>query len=142
MLFVGDKAFVTKIDDDSDSYKKGVRVGDQIYMVNDYILTRADFSLFRYHFNFLRPQRSLNVLLIKPSGNKYKLDLKAKVTVNSVILPGSRELGLEAENDYNESTRQLFHEEIPGLFIWKMPNFELSPTKLEKMVDKVTKAMP
>ncbi len=140
MSFVGDKAFVTGIDKDSDAYKKGVRVGDQIYMVNDYILTRPEFSLFQYHFNILRPQRSLSVLLIKPNGNKYKLDLKSKVTVESVFMPSSRDLDLEAEAEYIESNRQFYYDEIPGLAIWKMPSFGLSPTKLEKMVDKVKKS--
>jgi C-terminal peptidase prc len=140
MMFIGDKVFVVKVEEDSDAYKKGVRAGDQIYMVNDYILTRPEFSLFSYHFNILRPQRALNVILIKPSGNKYKLELKSKVTVESVFLPSTRDLILESETEYNESTRQLFHDEIPGLAIWKMPNFGLSPTKLEKMVDKVKKS--
>jgi C-terminal processing protease CtpA/Prc len=140
MKFVGDKAFVVKVDEDSDAFKKGVRPGDQIYMVNDYILTRAEFSLFQYHFNVLRPQRTLNVLLIKPNGNKYKLELNSKVTVESVFMPSTRDLILEGETEYNESTRQLFNDDVPGLAIWKMPNFELSPTKLEKMVDKVKKS--
>ena len=140
MMFVGEKAFVTKIEEDSDAFKKGVRVGDQIYMVNDYILTRPEFSLFKYHFNVLRQQRSLNVLLIKPGGNKYKLDLKSKVTVESVFMPSSRDLDLESETEYNESTRQSFSDEISGLAVWKMPNFGLSPTKLDKMVDKVKKS--
>lgn len=140
MMFIGDKAFVVKVEAGSDAFKKGVRVGDQIYMVNDYILTRAEFSLFQYHFNILRPQRSLNVLLIKPNGNKYKLDLQSKVTVESVFLPSTRDLILEAETEYSESTRQLFNDDIPGLAIWKMPNFGLSPTKLEKMVERVKKS--
>ncbi len=51
MMFIGDKAFVTKIENDSDAFKKGVRVGDQIYMVEGYIPTRQEFWRFRYHFN-------------------------------------------------------------------------------------------
>jgi C-terminal processing protease CtpA/Prc len=140
MTFIGDKAFATRVEEESDAFKKGLRVGDQIYMVNDYILTRPEFSLFRYHFNILRPQASLNVLLIKPNGNKYKVDLKAKVTVDSVFVPNRRELILEAETQYAESTKQLFSDEIPGLAVWKMPNFELSPTKLGKMADRVKKS--
>jgi carboxyl-terminal processing protease len=140
MMFIGDKAFVTTVQADSDAYKKGLRVGDQIYMVNDYVLTRKDFPLFRYHFNILRPQLTLSVLLIKPSGNKYKVQLNSKVTQESVFLPSSRELYLEEERDYNELTNQLSSDEISGLFIWKMPTFYLSLIKLDKMMDKVKKA--
>ena len=140
MKFVGDKALIVKIDEKSDAYKKGVRLGDQIYMVNDYIMKRDEFALFQYHFNILRPQRALDVLLIKPSGNKYKLSLQSKVTVDSVFLPSTRDLVLESETYYQESTRQIFNDKIPGLAVWKMPNFDLSPVKLEKMVDKVKKS--
>jgi C-terminal processing protease CtpA/Prc len=108
-------------------------------MVNDYILTRNEFSLFKYHINVLRPQNSLNVLLIKPSGNKYKVEIKSKVTQENVFLPSSRDLYLEVERNYNERTKQLFNDETPGLAIWKMPNFRLSDIKLEKMMDRVEK---
>ncbi len=140
MMFVGDKAFVTKIEDDSDAFKKGVRVGDQIYMVEGYIPTRQEFWRFRYHFNILRPQSVLNVILIKPSGNKFKLDLKAKVTEDNVFMPSSRELDLQSEREYLSDTKQLFSDKIPGLAIWKMPNFYLTQLKVGKMMEKVRKS--
>jgi len=140
MMFIGDKAFVTKVEDESDAFKKGVRVGDQIYMVEGYIPTRQEFWQFRYHFNVLRPQSVLNVIVIKPSGNKYRLELKAKVTEDSVFMPSRRELELKAEREYLDDTKQQFSDEIPGLAIWKMPNFELTPIKIGKMMDRVRKS--
>ncbi len=140
MLFVGEKAFVTKIEDDSDAFKKGLRVGDQIYMIEGYIPTRQEFWQFRYHFNILRPLPALNVILIKPSGNKYKLELKAKVIEDNVFMPSTRDLELQMEREYLDSTKQLFSDEIPGLAIWKMPNFELTPIRVGKMMDKVRKS--
>ena len=140
MMFFGDKAFVTKVETDSDAFRKGLRAGDQIYMVNDYILTRQDFSLFQYHFNVLRPQLTLNVLIIKPSGNKYKVEFKSKVTQESVFLPDYRQLEVDVEKEYYENTKQFFNDKITGLFIWKMPNFDLSSLKLDKMMDKVKKS--
>ena len=139
MTFIGDKVFVTQVNDDSDAKKKGVRVGDQIYMIEGYIPARQEFSLLRYHFNILRPQSSLNVILIKPSGNKYKLDLKAKVTEEDVFMPTTRNLNLKEETEYLDSIKQLTYDKIPGLFIWKMPSFELSQIKVNKMMDKVGK---
>lgn len=140
MMFVGDKAFVTKTEDESDAFKKGLRVGDQIYMVEGYIPTRKEFWQFRYHFNILRPQSVLNVILIKPNGNKYKLELKAKVTEDSVFMPSRRDLLLQSEREYSDDTKQLFSDKIPGLAIWKMPNFALTPIKVGKMMDKVRKS--
>lgn len=139
MMFIGDKTFVTKVEEESDAYKKGLRVGDQIYMVEGYIPTRQEFWQFRYHFNILRPQSALNVILIKPNGNKYKLELKAKVTEDSVFMPNSRELGLKSEREYLDNTKQQFSDDIAGLSIWKMPNFELTPIKVGKMMERVRK---
>jgi C-terminal processing protease CtpA/Prc len=140
MMFIGDKVFVTKIEEDSDAYKKGVRVGDQIYMVEGYIPTRQEFWMFRYHFNILRPQPKLNVILIKPGGGKYKVDLQAKVTRDSVFMPSRRDRILEYETRYSEKTKQSFSDDIPGLAVWKMPGFQLSETQIEKMIDKVRKS--
>lgn len=139
MTFVGDKVFVTRVEDDSDAKKKNVQVGDQIYMIEGYIPTRQEFSLLRYHFNILRPQTALNVILIKPSGNKYKVELKAKIIKDNVFMPSSREYNLQNDREYEESTRQLFYDKIPGVFVWKMPNFGLSQLKVGRMMDKVGK---
>lgn len=139
MAFIGDKVFVTKVEKDSDAKKKGVQVGDRIYMIEGYIPTRQEFSLLRYHFYILRPQSSLNVILIKPSGNKYKIDLNAKVIEDNVFMPTSRDLDLQAEREYSDSTQQLFYDKIPGVSIWKMPNFDLTPLKVNKMMNRVEK---
>ncbi len=139
MRFIGDKVFVTKVEENSDAKKKNVRVGDQIYMIEGYIPTRQEFSLLRYHFNILRPQPALNVIVIKPNGNKYKVELKAKVTEDDVFMPDRRDLQLQAEREYQERTEQLSYDKIPGVFIWKMPSFELSRIKVDKMMDKVGK---
>ena len=139
MRFVGDKIFVIKVEEESDAYKKGVRVGDQIYMVEGYIPNRQEFWMFRYHFNILRPQPVLNVILIKPNGNKYKLALNAKITRDSVFMPSRRERILEYETNQQERTEQSFSDDIPGLAVWKMPNFEITELKVDKMMDKVRK---
>ncbi|HEY0460478.1 MAG TPA: S41 family peptidase [Pyrinomonadaceae bacterium] len=139
MMFVGDKVFITKVEEDSDAYKKGVRVGDQIYMVEGYIPARPEFWMFRYHFNILRPQPVLSVILIKPSGNKFKVELQAKVTRDSVFMPSRRDRILEYETRYQEKTRQLFSDDVPGLAIWKMQSFELTELQVDKMMDKARK---
>ena len=140
LLLIDGKAFVTEIKDDSDAYKKGVRVGDQIYMIEGYIPNRQEFSMLRYHFQVLRPQPSLNVLLIKPSGNKYKLDVQAKIIKDNEFIPSRRDLNLEYQKSYAENNRQILYDKIPGLSILKMTSFNLTPIKVDKMMDKVEKS--
>lgn len=140
MQLVGDKVFVTEVKEESDAFKKGVRPGDQIYMLDGFIPTRKEFDLLKYHYRILRPQPVLNILLIKPNGNKYKLVLNSKIIKDSVFMPSTRELNLELDKRYAERTEQFFYDKIPDLSIWKMPSFALSSIKTDKMIDKVKKS--
>ncbi len=136
---IGDKAFVTSLSEDSDAYKKGIRIGDQLYMLEGFIPNREGSQLLKFHYKVLSPQSLLKIILTKPSGNSYKLDLTAKIKKDSTFMPSNRELDIEAENEYTESTRQLVYDKISGLFVWKMPSFELSTLKIDKMMGKVRK---
>ena len=140
LLLIDGKAFVNELETDSDAYKKGIRVGDQIYMIEGYIPNRQEFSMMRYHFQVLRPQRSLNIVLVKPSGNKYKLDVQAKVIEDNMFTPSRRELNLEYQKNYAENNRQILYDEIPGLSILKLTSFNLTPIKVDKMMARVEKS--
>lgn len=133
----GEKAFVTEIKDDSDAYKKGVRIGDQIYMIEGFIPTRQEFNILRYHYEILRPQTSLHIFLIKPTGNKYKMTIEAKVIKESVFIPSRRDLNLDSQKNHDEQTKLSYYQDIPGLTILKMPSFDMSAIKIDKMIDKV-----
>jgi C-terminal peptidase prc len=140
LRLIGDGAFVVKLDEKSDAYKKGVRVGDQIYMIDGYIINRPEFSMVRYHFEVLRPQSKLNILLIKPNGNKYKTDIEAKVTKESVFMPSTRDLKLESEKNREERTHISYYDKIDGLTIVKLPSFSLSKIQVEKLIGKIEDA--
>ncbi len=137
LTMVDGKAFISEIKEDSDAFKKGLRVGDQIYMIEGFIPTRQDFPVLRFHYEVLSPQSTLEILLIKPTGNKYKLKINAKITNESVFIPETRELDLEYEKKYEERTTPSYYKEIPGLAILKMPSFSVSPIRIDKMIDKV-----
>lgn len=139
LRMVGDKTFVFWLDEQSDAYQKGVRVGDQIYMIEGYIPNRKEFSMLRHHFEVLSPRESLNILLIKPSGNKYKVNIKAKIIRHSVFKPSTRQLRLRAQKEFAEETRYYLHDEIEGLSILRMKSFGLTPTSVDKMIGKVKK---
>jgi C-terminal processing protease CtpA/Prc len=135
----GEKVFVTEVADGSDANKKGIRPGDQVYMLEGFIPTRKDFWLLKYHYDVLAPQPKLVLVVIKPSGNAYKVDIDAKLTRESVFKPTTRDLKLKLERDFLDRTRQQFHDAVPGLSIWKLPSFEFSDIKVDKMMDRVKK---
>lgn len=134
-----EKAYITKIEEDSDAYKKGIRIGDQLYMIEGFIPTRQDFQVLKYHYEVLRPQASLNILLIKPNGNKYKMTIEAKIIKESVFMPTRRELNLKGQKSYADSTKLSYYQDIEGLTILKMPSFDMTRIKVDKMIDKVRK---
>ena len=139
MRIFGDKVLITKVAEDSDAQRKGIRPGDQIYMFEGFIPTRKDFGLLRYHFYMLAPQPHVSLLIVKPNGNKFKVDIEAKVTRESVFKPSNRDLMLQWEKDFRERTHQQFYDDIPGLSIWKIPAFEFSDIKIDKMIERVKK---
>lgn len=144
MTLVGDQAFVSRVDETSDAAKKGIKVGDQIFMFEGFVPTRKDFWKLRYQYEVLNPQPLLNVIVGKPSGNKYRVDLKAKVTENKVLFYyhdfDSRNFLIEEQNTISKETKQLTNDKMPGLFIWKLPSFEISTVAIDKMFDRVSKS--
>jgi len=139
MQLYGDKVFITSVSDDSDAKKKGLRPGDQVYMFEGFIPTRKEFWLLKYHYVALAPQPKLVLIIIKPSGNKYKVEIEAKLIRESVFKPSTRDLMLQWENEFRERTHQQLYDQIPGLAIWKIPAFEFSDVKVDKMIDRVKK---
>lgn len=140
MQIIGDKVYVTKVKEDSDAFKKGVRPGDRIYMLDGFIPTRNEFQLLKYHYQVLSPRSVLSVILIKPNGGKYKLDLNAKIIEDNVFMPTTRNLKLMLEREYLDRTEQKFYDKIPDLSVWKMPGFELTAIKVDKMMDRAKKS--
>ncbi|MEP6848594.1 MAG: S41 family peptidase [Acidobacteriota bacterium] len=137
---IGDKAFVTDVADDSDAKKKGIRPGDQIYMLEGFIPTRSEFQLLKYHYEILAPQPRIVAVIVKPDGRKYKVEIEAKVERQSVFKPTTRDLNLRFDSEFLKRTRQEFYDEMPGLAIWKIPTFEFSDIKVAKMMDRVKNA--
>jgi C-terminal processing protease CtpA/Prc len=136
LLSIDGKAFVTDIKTDADAFQKGVRVGDQVYSIEGFILgSRQELNLLTRHYFVLQPQTSLNLLIVKPNGNKYKLDVKPKVEENARILLDMREEQLAEQNREDLYAPDHF-DKIPGLSIIKMPSFELSEYRLDRMMDK------
>ena len=140
MRLYGDKVFVNKVVDDSKAYKKGVRPGDQVYMFEGFIPTRKEFRLLRHHYYVFAPQPKVTLLVIKPDGNKYKVEIEAKLTQESVFRPTTRDLNLQYEKEFLDRTHQGFYDDIPGLSIWKIPTFEFSDIKVAKMIERAKKS--
>lgn len=136
---IGDKCFVTLIDPKSDAAKKGIQVGDQIFSFGGYGPSRDNIWKLHYLFDRLRPQPFMNLEIIKPDGKEFAYQIESKVTSGKKIMDMTgadyNQVMRESENSYKRASRQYLHKRSDGLFIWKMPGFNLDPEKVDEIMN-------
>jgi len=144
MRMIGDKCLVVKLDEKSDAAQKGLKIGDQIYSLEGFGPDRANLWKMEYFFNRLRPRPTLKMTVIKPDGKSAAIEIIAKITQGKQIMDATggdlNQLIREDEEAYLKSVKQYFYEKIDGLFVWKMPQFSLEPTKVDDIMDKAKKS--
>lgn len=77
--YVGDRALVDFVDDDSDADRQGLRVGDTVVEVAGYPLTRTNHRTVHYLLTALRPQPQLAVD-VERHGTLRTLTIAARIT--------------------------------------------------------------
>ncbi len=144
MMFIGDKTFVTQVDEDSDAMKKGVRSGDQVYMFDGFIPTRNELWKLIYTYEFLNPKALVNIIIIKPNGKKFRVEVASKITKaflkDNLDDIDRRAIQIEEEEDYFKNTKQSFYDKIPGLLVWKLPTFEIKDSRIDQSIDRAKKS--
>lgn len=143
MQMIGNHCYVVAVQPSSDAEAKGLKPGDMIQSVSGFTPTRNNLINILYLFNVLRPQPGLHVEVVSPNGSARQLDVMAKVTPlkRIVDLRDAADFGdmiREAEAE-DRMTRHRYIEMGEDLFIWKMPEFNLSSAGVDTMMDKVKK---
>ena len=142
MQIVGERCFVSSVDEGSDAQAKGVKPGDEVLEASGFVLGRPNLWKFQYLIYALRPQPGLRVVLRSPNGEQRQLDLVAKQ------IEGRR---------YNDMTyNELMHDAVQGeleakqrrdrfksfgeqLLIWKMNEFDLEDSQVDGAIDQARK---
>lgn len=145
MQMIGDKCYVTAVKPGSDAEAKGVKAGDQILAINGNAPTRDNLWKIEYLYHGLDPQVGFRLVLQSLDGKQRQLDVMAKVQPGKRVKDLTGEDGgmdiwdavREAEND-SHYNRHRFIEvgKEKELFIWKMPQFDLSESEVDKMMEK------
>jgi C-terminal processing protease CtpA/Prc len=143
MQMIGNRCYVVAIKPGSDAEAKGLKPGDMIQSVSGFTPTRDTLWKMLYFFNVLRPQPGLHLEVVSPNGSARQVDVMAKITPlkGMIDLTNASDFGdlireIEAED---RMTRHHYIEMGDDLFIWKMPEFNLSSGDVDTMMDKVKK---
>jgi C-terminal processing protease CtpA/Prc len=142
MQMIGDKCLITAVKPGSDADAKGIKEGDEVWLVNDFAPTRDNLWKLEYLYKVLRPQPAVKLTIKRPDGKEDSLMILARVTVRKqeMDLTGYdvNQFMREAE-DAARFIRQRYAELGDELLIWKMPDFELEQEKVDELMDRVRK---
>ena len=148
MRIIGDKCYVVAVERGSNAEAKGLKEGDEIYSIDGrYLPIRKDLWKIQYLYNALRPKPAVQLVIIKPDGQRQQLEVLAKVEQGKLI----KDLTIEGYGtdiwDLERQSEQLSHlyrqryvDMGDELFIWKMPEFDLTGPKIDSVADKFRKA--
>jgi C-terminal processing protease CtpA/Prc len=145
LQLVGDDCYVTEVKKGSDAEAKGLKVGDQVLLVNQYQPARLNYWKLYYLFYLLRPQPGLSLGVRGPDGAERQIDVLAKVKqrkrLDLTAYVDFLELVRESENAERDRTRShRLHEEGAELAVWKMPAFNLEPAEVDSMMNRAAKS--
>lgn len=126
--FVGDRCFVTEVEEGSDAEAQGIRRGDAVLEVEGWRPTRLDLWRLRYRYERLRPQASLNVVVQAPS------QAPRQVRFKGTLVDGV-EYWKEVHTPY-DPTRNHALKEVGDIAVWKMGVFDLQRGGVRRFMEK------
>lgn len=140
---IGDKCFVTEVKPKSNAEAQGLKPGDEIYSIDGFAPLRENLWKMNYYYNILRPRPLLKLVVIKPDKKEVELQIEAKITegrlVRGTVYTDTADYWKDIDDARLKAKKQYYYEKIPGLIIWKMTGFSVSPAEADEIMDKVRK---
>ncbi len=142
MQMIGDKSYIVAVQPGSDAEAKGLKLGDEIYSLDGFEPTRENLWKMQYFYHTLRPKPVVRLVVTSPNGQQRELEVESKIKegrlIRGQILQDFADMIREAENEAHQN-RHRFYEDIADVFIWKMPQFDLSEKEVDNIMDKARK---
>ncbi len=142
---IGDRCFVTEVRPKSDADAKGLKGGDELLSINGITPTRDTAWKLQYLFGVLRPQRSFHLGLQDPNGKQRFVDADAMVRetkrLTNLTEAGGSEIWnlIREQESYDHQMRVRYLEYGDDLIVVKFPEFDMSPSQVGDLMDKVRK---
>ncbi len=139
---IGDHCYITAVKPGTDAETKGLKPGDILHVIDGYKLTLENFELFNYLYNFLQPKADLSVVVQSPGDQPRRVDFHATASQGKKAL----DLLSDTGGDYFDLVREsqdhdrVYEHRLKGfgqdLYIWKMPEFNLSLGQVNELMGK------
>ena len=121
--------------------KKGLKEGDEIISINGVGPNRNTLWKMRYFYYTLAPRSSMKVVAQGPSSEPREIDIMANVKQLKTTVDLNYDNYITALREA-ESERPLrahrYYENMDDVFIWKMPRFDLSESKVDEMMNRAS----
>lgn len=142
MQIFGENCFVTRVRPGTDAVGK-IHPGDEIIHFNNFGVSRQNMWKMTYFFNSLSPQTASLVEIVNSDGKVDKLKIDAKMVQLKRVMDISRGSDsddiwqlIRQEENWDHFVRQRFVEK-DGVMAWKMPQFDLADSEVDRMFGKV-----
>jgi C-terminal processing protease CtpA/Prc len=140
---IGDQCYVIAVKPGTDAEAKGLKPGDILHLVDGFKITRENFEPFNYLYNVLQPKTSLSVVVQSPFEQPRKVEFNASTRQGKKIvdLTSSMDLSdlIREEQEYDRIYEHRFRSYGDDLYIWKMPQFDLSPGQVNEIIERINK---
>jgi C-terminal processing protease CtpA/Prc len=142
--YVGDRALVDWVDDDSAARRQGLRVGDTVLEVSGYTLTRANERTVQYLLTSLRPQPQLR-LTIERDGARRTVTAAARIRKRRQRIDLDNELDryvAEMQEAMATASRPKPKQEwiADGALYWRLPDFFDAPSAIRSQAGKLARS--
>ena len=140
MQLIGTHCFIIAVQPKSDAEAKGLKVGDEVLALNGYEPTRENLWKMKYTYYTLKPQPGMVLVVQSAGGQPRELTIMSKVSLRKRLLNEEDLMEFEWEADREAYLfRHRYYDNVGDIFIWKMPQFDLSDLEVDNMMGKIAK---
>ncbi len=140
MRMIGDKCFIVNVRPGSDADKKGVKVGDQLLMIDGFSVNRKDLWKMSYYYNVVSKRMAVKLTLVSPGASSaHELEVKSEIKrqPQKVAFTSFFRLFDDFSDERNDRTR---YATSGSIVAFKFPSFSIEPKQFDLLLEKPKKA--
>ncbi|MCX6573646.1 MAG: S41 family peptidase [Candidatus Aminicenantes bacterium] len=142
MRVIGETPYVIAVKPGSDAEAKGLKIGDTLLAVDGNALTRRNAGIFEYRYFLVRPVPQMRLTVQSLGGPARQIDVATKIDMDrrfKDLTEGEDYWDLLREAEGNSVDHRFLESAEQGIFVWNMPSFVESETRIKAMAAKMNK---